>query len=427
MLERAYPDKISAALEGQQLLGKPSQDLTDEQRAKLEATQLKLIEEVFFASLATEEGRHARVALVYIDNVKAASQVRPDHRWHFVPLADPKSYGVETLTKLSPLCLPGESYLVITGFGDGMQVVALGRPPQQFDWWMLPPHHLRAPLYLRLTAIGPGALVLEKGDRELLRTRGGVILRTPPTLFQLTQPQRAKTRCHALEQIQQNLGINEIQYYEIGETLLHIMGAIEATGLGGLVLIQAGSEPNPPIDPPSYRLSPSIDLAGPLKAKIFASYEVLDAANKLSHAEDDEKVRAQNRDAEYKLSAAELELTRVAGFVARMALVDGAVVLSHSLQTLGFGAKISVPDAWIQPPILEVVHHKREQWKPFDLSRRGTRHRAAVCFAHADPGNLALIVSHDGAAAAVFREGDQVLYWPIYLKAHWAGSGPNDA
>lgn len=422
MLERAYPERISAALGGQRLLGQRSKQLTADQKTMLEATQLQLIEEIFFASLATEEGRHARVSLVFIDDMEAASKVFRDYRWQIFTLAEPKPYDLEHLAKLTSLCQPGESYLVVTGYGDDMQLVALSGPPLGFEWWWTGAF----PTYLRITATGPGALVLEKGNREILRTRGGVILKAPPPLFQLGSWQEASTSCPPLEHIRQGLGSNDSDYDAFGRLILRLMGAIEAAGLGGMMLIQAGSEPCLEVDTPSYQFVPAIDMAEPLKDYIEALYEQRNAAHEMSQATGDQDADEQYRKANEALNTADQVLTRMAEIVARMALVDGAVVLSSSLQTLGFGAKISVPDAWIQPPILEVVHHEREQWKPFDLSRRGTRHRAAVCFAHADPGNLALIVSHDGAAAAILREGDQVLYWPIYLKAHWAGSGPND-
>jgi hypothetical protein len=79
--------------------------------------------------------------------------------------------------------------------------------------------------------------------------------------------------------------------------------------------------------------------------------------------------------------------------VARMAAVDGAVVLTDDLQVLGFGAMIRVgsdPDvyrvtAW--PERVDSVHLEEAG---------GARHQSAVRFVGQHRNAIALVISHDG-------------------------------
>jgi hypothetical protein len=79
--------------------------------------------------------------------------------------------------------------------------------------------------------------------------------------------------------------------------------------------------------------------------------------------------------------------------VARLAAVDGAVVLSDEIDILGFGAMISVssvPDLYlIQPGQRDAVKIRVED-------AGGTRHQSAVRFVGHHHGSFALVISHEG-------------------------------
>jgi hypothetical protein len=54
-----------------------------------------------------------------------------------------------------------------------------------------------------------------------------------------------------------------------------------------------------------------------------------------------------------------------------------------------------------------------ERLEPFELSTRGTRHRAAVTYADASSGSIVFVASHDGPLSCALRsEGsDRVVIW----------------
>lgn len=104
--------------------------------------------------------------------------------------------------------------------------------------------------------------------------------------------------------------------------------------------------------------------------------------------------------------------------VGRLALVDGAVLLTRDLKVVGFGTFVR------QLGTLETVQVKnardieatnRDQ---YDVGAKGTRHRAAVAFCSQNPDAIAFIVSQDGGISAMRSIEDVVLIWHIDLGVH---------
>jgi hypothetical protein len=101
--------------------------------------------------------------------------------------------------------------------------------------------------------------------------------------------------------------------------------------------------------------------------------------------------------------------------VARLAAVDGAVVMTEDLDILGFGAMISVgatPDVHLVTPWPERVER-------IDIEEvGGARHQSAVRFVGKHRESLALVVSHDGhlSLAHWSSEHDGVL---LLKNAEW--------
>jgi hypothetical protein len=91
--------------------------------------------------------------------------------------------------------------------------------------------------------------------------------------------------------------------------------------------------------------------------------------------------------------------------VAPYASVDGAVVITRSLEVLGFGAKIVVPadavnEVLIAGPQASV---SREDLQPI-AQTGGTRHQSAARFVGATRDCVAIVISHDGHISLFFWE-----------------------
>lgn len=103
-----------------------------------------------------------------------------------------------------------------------------------------------------------------------------------------------------------------------------------------------------------------------------------------------------------------------ASLLASLTKVDGALVLTRSLELLGFGAEIVCA-----APELDEVYVAQDveaaALTPMSLYHFGTRHRSAFRFCHSHPGVLALILSSDGDLRVARRldsaEGTRVVMW----------------
>ena len=117
------------------------------------------------------------------------------------------------------------------------------------------------------------------------------------------------------------------------------------------------------------------------------------------------------RDSDASRISAERKLAEHAAFIAGLAGVDGAVVLTDRYRILGFGAEVIVSS-----PELRGIQIARDPegrtMSPVSIETYGTRHRSAIRFCHSFEPAVAFVVSQDGEVRAIARVGDDVLMWP---------------
>jgi hypothetical protein len=109
----------------------------------------------------------------------------------------------------------------------------------------------------------------------------------------------------------------------------------------------------------------------------------------------------------------DVQLSQARQQIVRLTFVDGAVLLSHSLDVLAFGVKLPTTTANKSLPEVRSVTGDGVPGNIWSLEARGTRHRAAAVFAETHPKGLAFIVSQDGDAAVFQKLQDKVVYWPL--------------
>lgn len=90
--------------------------------------------------------------------------------------------------------------------------------------------------------------------------------------------------------------------------------------------------------------------------------------------------------------------------VASLACVDGAVLLSHNLRVLAFGA-------FVRTPPRDALASLIDPWeRPQPSSAmKGARHKSALWFCQSAPHTLALVVSQDSDVSIYLRHGDAVM------------------
>ena len=113
-------------------------------------------------------------------------------------------------------------------------------------------------------------------------------------------------------------------------------------------------------------------------------------------------------------------LFEVAHLVADLTRVDGAVLLTDSLEVLGFGVEI----AGELPEVSRVARAHdldaaAQTWVRTD--RVGTRHRSAYRLCQAVRDALALVVSQDGGLRFIRWHDQSVAYWEQVATGPWEG------
>jgi len=97
--------------------------------------------------------------------------------------------------------------------------------------------------------------------------------------------------------------------------------------------------------------------------------------------------------------------------LARLAAMEGALLLSPEFELVGFGARLRAP-SW-DGSVLEGADGFGGGGKPFDFSRLGARHTSALAYVAAVPGTVAFVASAAGPIRALSRKGHGPIHcWP---------------
>lgn len=107
----------------------------------------------------------------------------------------------------------------------------------------------------------------------------------------------------------------------------------------------------------------------------------------------------------------ERELAGAVKLVTSLAAVDGLVLMTPSLQVLGFGVKIEPG-----PTILTVYDargyiRRGRGTRRFDISVLGTRHTSLLRYCRRDPRAIGIVVSQDGTVRMMISSGRSLVLW----------------
>lgn len=110
------------------------------------------------------------------------------------------------------------------------------------------------------------------------------------------------------------------------------------------------------------------------------------------------------------LLALTAEIDHFAEYIARMAAVDSALVLTQQVHVVGFGVEIQAT----QVPLDRVYRALDVEGRTLEAvttDHGGTRHRAAYRLCPAAPECLAIVVSQDGNVQFVHEQDGKVVLW----------------
>jgi hypothetical protein len=358
----------------------------------------RLIETMFFASMVTEEGHFNPVGIVCAESIESFVSVRP--AWDLVRFARAIPFAVEHVAKLAAACEWPRSFLAVVHQEQELVIAGIVTPYSR--------HFLDGDNLLRVLVPKPGVVAVCRGSWEVVRYERGEVRafmsHDPP---QLKFIQRAVLGEHPA-------ALNNT----VVRHIMRIVDGMVALGRGGLMAILGPDEQleqlygvtvPPDLEKEAKRLDPVLHFGNAITEKCGADLED-QSNNERQMLEGTPPTYDDELAAEYKQETSE-RVHRMQEQITRLTAVDGAVIMSHELNVLAFGAKLPRASAGISDVVTATADKNIEERWP--LEARGTRHRAAAGFVAGYPKRIALIVSQDGNPATFQEIEGKIVYWPF--------------
>ena len=374
---------------------KADQQRGNEQYHPLDKRDLKIMfDTAFVASLKREEGRSLTFALTLLPR---SYLTEPDElqKRQVIRLTEEAPLAIESVTKLAsafdsrttalivaPPRDESESHTIIGALFFYLRLFA-GNPfeisPGRADLT-----DLLRPDVFTITARSAGMLVISRGDTQIGRFESGKFTASAPSPFY-----DVPIRNWVADVVSTNPGASTSTEYKhkFLRSLVYLVETV-ATRCHGATIVMIPDSVTTQADrhfKSPYRIEAYLKLEY-LIGEIVRTENLTDAHNVFSH-------KLFNRECEKRLN-----------ILSQLACVDGALILSSSLEPVAFGARLGG-----DPPTGRIVTEPENA--SFDLARFGTRHKSAVDFV-GTVGALAFVISEDGPIRSFLKRDDIILCYP---------------
>lgn len=387
------------------------------------------------ASLLREEGRSTTFRLAVSGPDAFAIAGGPPASLHRLVFTEGRPFDAHELRRLAPAA--------------AFQRAIIGAQPDErgrlWIWGMIHsgPRWLQSvrggreirqviPAILMVAVAGPGRLLVSRGTATIAELSDGIIGGPGMDLLQAqwmfdvllpaddagSQPRRGP-REPATRRVEVDPAFRPLLTRHV---LRRILATIREGQHGGaLILLPAPTAANLLAAGRHLTLKYTFEDEEPRRRIVTLTAEIVGALARLQGSCADESAV---RWTEYEeslapeLAALDEALFEVAHLVASLAEVDGAVVMTTSLELIGFGGEI----AGHLPEVPRVAHAldleaTRNQWVRTD--RVGTRHRSAYRFCQVVRDALVVVISRDGGLRFVRWHNDAVTYWDQVATGPW--------
>lgn len=370
---------------------------------------------LYQASLLAEEGHPVVCHLVLATQAELEAQPVTLTDFHLVRFAEPRPYSEQELRRLSPAVQQASSLLAVAPAADGsLQLWGLLFSEHQWDQLVDQPRlsPARPPRALLVQVSGPGNLVFYDGAQRVLTLQRGRIEGHGFVSFPKAwaEGRFVENRALAGDSLP-DATLTPEQDELLGRLTLQMqrraLTRIRTSGHGALVVLLptdrvAALTAAGGVLRPKYRLLPG--GAGPRFAALARA--VVRRLAQLGEVSWAHYQRAQ--DAELLALTAEIE--HLADYLAGLAAVDGALVLTQQLDLVGFGVEIQATQVPLER-VYRALDLEAHQRQPLAVDHGGTRHRAAYRLCLAAPECLTIVVSQDGSVQFVHEQAGQVIVW----------------
>jgi hypothetical protein len=373
------------------------------------------ISTLYQASMLAEEGQPVVCQLVLATQAELEAQPVTLTDFHLVRFAEPRPYSEQELRRLSPALQQASNLLAVAPAADGsLQLWGLLFSEHQWDQLVDQPRlsPARPPRALLVQVSGPGSLVFYEGAQRVLtlqrgRIEGHGFVSFPQAWAEGRFVENRALAGDALPDPTLTPEQDELLVRLTLQMQRRALTRIRASGHGALVVLMptdrvAALTSAGGVLRPKYRLLPG--GPGPRFAGLARA-----VVRRLAHLGDVSWAHYQQaHDSELLTLTAEIE--HLADYMAGLAAVDGALVLTQQLDLVGFGVEIQATQVPLER-VYRALDLAAQQRQPLAVDHGGTRHRAAYRLCLAAPECLTIVVSQDGGVQFVHEQAGQVIVW----------------
>lgn len=363
----------------------------------------ELLTAVFFAGLQTHEGSHHPVRVAFAGRQRA-DVLLPDgeaqdatpmlfYRWSTLRIEPDRPFGASELVRLGVVTHGDRMYTKVELSDRGLRVVGFAREGLNRE----------GDPYLKVVAPRPGVLSLGRGNERLVEYEHGRLGDRAEDVILAAGVLR-----RSLEQLARDAGLGDATIGDYLHTVRALVRAMAAHGHGGILVIGSEASPEVPAGA-SYRTRNDSTLGQLL--------EYLDGAADARRAAEPPGSSAPGSVAmqlrRVLRGAFANEVDRWVSELGWFTAADGATVLDCALGLRGFGVVLPVAR---EIEVVEALDAEATAVSVYDLSTRGTRHRAAVTYAKRFPGSVVFIASHDGPVSCLLgssKADEPVTLWRL--------------
>jgi hypothetical protein len=376
-----YPDKLlpdlHARFDEYQLVLAPT-------AAQLDA----LVKLAYFGSLTREEGATVSFALAFLPR-ESLSAGNP--AWTPITFDNPRPARVEEIAKLAPALDHRQAAIVICPTGDGLEIAGIVRTPLDRYRMGRGESTLGEELafgYVRIAAEDAGVLSIGVHTDVIAAFARGE--QAPAPIRVLTEPGLVRnTLLSNATQMLEGSESTAILLYSL--TVLSLLHGVSDETQGGTIAILPETNGVPSC---KYRCDSEV-----LRQELVDYWRLERELRDAPRIGSESLLFQQRNRARDSIRA-----------TARLAAVDGALILGPQLQLLGFGGMFEMED---DLKCLRALDANATRTLVQDLKYFGARHRSAAAFAWRRSGAVVFVRSADGPMSCMTRVAgaDHVLLW----------------
>ena len=253
------------------------------------------------------------------------------------------------------------------------------------------------PDVISVTAISPGSLIISRSNGVIGRIENGSFTRAIPTPFNGRALIKYLKRLAPFDIDNKTFQINSHLTNVIKEILVYL----EENSHGASLLIVPDRE------------TESIKKICKIKYEIQGDYQ-LSLLLQRAHL-DSQKMHSVSHSVEtmiLNVGYNKAILNRIKA-IARLACIDGALVITNTLRVIGFGATLQFMQPWNGRVLIAPDGFNPYVEKTFLWQNYGTRHSSMVNYIGESSTAVGFVISQDGPIRAFAKYDDETLYcWP---------------